>query len=114
MDVPLNVSASVVLSGTGAGTVSLGPTLPGVSWNPTAVAVVVTPISNSVTSVFKLYSGIAQASNFIAGSYTGDINSAGLGLSPMQAGQILTGVWSGGNPGATATMTLTGTQTIQG
>lgn len=114
MDAPLNVSASVVLNASGNGTVTLGPTRPGVSWTPAIVAVTVNPTSATVTSVFMLYNGSAQPGNFIAGSYTGDINSSGLALPPMFAGQIITGVWSGGNPGATATMTLTGTQSIGG
>jgi hypothetical protein len=47
------------------------------------------------------------------GTYSGDNNSCGP-LFSLYTGQIVTGVWSGGNPGATATMTLQGTQDVPG
>lgn len=112
--VPLAVSASVTLDGSGNGTVTLGPQLPGVAWSPSSCAVLVQPVSATVVSQFQLYNGPAQPGNFIGGTYTGDSNSTGLTVPPMYAGAVLTGVWSGGNPGATATMTLTGTQAIPG
>jgi hypothetical protein len=111
--VPLQVSGSVVLDGTGGGQVQLGPQIAGTSWQPAAAGVVVAPVSSTVVSLFKLYNGAAQPQNFIGGSYTGDNNSAGLALT-LYPGQVLTGVWTGGNPGAVATLTLNGTQTIPG
>jgi hypothetical protein len=112
MTVPLTASASVTLSGSGGGTVTLGPALPGVAWNPSSCAVLVQPASTTVVSQFYLYNGPAQPGSFIGGTYTGDNNSTGLTIPPMYAGSVLTGVWTGGNPGATATLTLTGTQDI--
>jgi hypothetical protein len=112
--VPLSVSASVVLSGAGAGQVQLGPVLAGVTWSPSSVAVKVTPTSLTVVSQFYLYFGAAADANFIGGSYTGDVNSSGITVPDMHPGQVLTGVWAGGNPGATATLTITGTQNIPG
>jgi len=113
LSVPLSVSASVVLDGSGNGQVSLGPALPGTSWQPVSAAVLVAPVSLTVVSTVKLYNGSVQPGNFIGGSYTGDTNSTGLALT-LQLGQIITAVWSGGNPGARATLTLTGTMTIPG
>lgn len=109
--VPLNVSASVVLDGSGNGQVQIGPVIAGVSWKVTAEGVLVQPTSTTVVSQFKLYLGAAQPGNFLGGSYTGDNNSASI-PAILYPGQVLTGVWSGGNPGATATLTLTGTQAI--
>lgn len=111
--VPLNVSVSVVLDGSGNGQVQLGPVIAGVSWQVTGEGVLVQPASTTVVSQFKLYLGAAQPGNFLGGSYTGDNNSASIPAT-LYPGQVLTGVWSGGNPGATATMTLTGTQSIPG
>jgi len=111
--VPLQVSASVVLDGSGNGSVQLGPQIAGTSWQPAAAGVLVSPVSTSVVSQFKLYLGAAQPQNFIGGSYTGDSNSAGLAVT-LYPGQVLTGAWTGGNPGATATLTLSGTQAIPG
>lgn len=112
--VPLTASASVTLSGAGGGTVTVGPALPGVSWEPSTVAVLVQPASTTVVSSFLLYNGPAQPGNFIGGTYTGDNNSTDVAVPPMFAGAVLTGVWTGGNPGALATMTVTGTQNIPG
>ena len=109
--VPLTVSASVVLDGSGGGQVQLGPVVAGVSWQVTAEGVLVQPASSTVVSQFKLYLGGPQPGNFLGGTYTGDNNSASIAAT-LHPGQVLTGVWSGGNPGATATMALTGTQDI--
>lgn len=114
ISVPLSVSGSVVLSGAGAGQVQLGPVLAGTTWTPGNVAVLVAPTSQTVVSQFYLYRGNAQAANFIGGSYTGDVNSSGITVPDMHPGDVLTGVWTGGNPGATATMTITGSQNIPG
>jgi hypothetical protein len=111
--VPLQVSVSVVLDGSGNGTVQAGPQVAGVSWQPAAAGVLVSPVSTTVVSLFKLYLGQAQPQNFLGGSYTGDNNSAGLAVT-LYPGQVITGTWTGGNPGATATLTLSGTQTIPG
>ena len=112
--VPLSVSVSVTLNGAGGGQVQAGPALPGVSWLPVTVAILVQPASATVVSSFLLYNGPAQPANFIGGTYTGDNNSNDVTCPPMYAGDVLTGVWKGGNPGAIATMTVTGTQNIPG
>lgn len=115
MQVPLQVSAWVVLDGQGDGVVTLGPELPGTSWNPASCGVKVTPTSTTTVSEFFLYLGGVSDENFIGGTYTGDINSSAVTLpAPLTPGQILTGRWTGGNPGATATLTLSGQQTIGG
>jgi len=114
LQVPLSVSASTVLDVNGNGQVQPGPQLAGVSWSPSNVGIVVTPVSTTVVSTFKVYNGAAQDQNFIGGTYTGDSNSSAISVPDMHPGSVITGVWSGGNPGATATMTLTGTQNIPG
>lgn len=111
--VPLNVSGSVVLDGSGNGQVQLGPVVAGVSWQVTGEGVLVQPASLTVVSLFKLYLGAVVAGNFLGGTYTGDNNSASIPAA-LYPGQVLTGVWTGGNPGATATLTLSGTQAIPG
>jgi hypothetical protein len=109
--IPLGASVSVKLSASGGGTVTLGPTIPGVIWYPSSVAVMVSPTSTTVVSQFFLYLGGVVAANLQGGTYTGDINSAGLSVQ-LYTGQVLTGVWAGGNPLATATMTISGTQQV--
>jgi len=114
MRVPLSVSASVVLDGSGNGQVQLGPQLAGTSWTPENGGVVVTPVSLTVVSSVKLYNGAPQDQNFIGGSYTGDNNAFSVSVPDMFPGAVLTAVWKGGNPGARATLTITGTQNIPG
>jgi hypothetical protein len=114
MQVPLQVSGQVTLDGSGNGQVQLGPTLAGTSWSPSNVGILVAPVSQTVVSVFKVYNGAPQPQNFIGGTYTGDSNSSAITVPDMHPGAVLTGVWSGGNPGARATMTVTGMQNIPG
>jgi hypothetical protein len=112
--VPLSVSGQVVLDGSGNGQVQLGPAITGTSWTPSNVGVLVAPTSTTVVSQFKIYNGAPIAANFIGGTYTGDNNSSAISVGNMYPGSVITGVWTGGNPGATATMTLTGTQNVPG
>lgn len=109
--VPLSASGQVTLSGAGGGQVQLGPALPGTSWTPASVAVLVTPVSSSTVSEFFLYGPNGQ---FLGGTYTGDNNSCGISGIILYPGQVLTGVWQSGNPGAIAAMTVTGTMDIPG
>lgn len=110
--VPLSASAQVVLNGSGNGSVTLGPQVPGQTWFPSGTSVQVNPTSTTVVSQFKLYNGAAQPANFLGGTYTGDNNSDGLADCTLYCGQFMTGVWAGGNPGATATLVVSGTMSI--
>ena len=111
--IPLNVYASTVLNGAGTGSVAVGPSMPGVEWYPSTVAVMVAPVSDSTISQFSLYNGAAGAANFLGGTYTGDNNSDDVGVT-LYPGMVLTGVWITGNPGAKATMVVTGMQKVPG
>ena len=78
------------------------------------MAVKVTPVSLTAVSQFWLYLGGPADANFIGGSYAGDNNSSAISVPDLHPGQVLTAVWKGGNPGARATLTVTGTQNIPG
>ena len=113
---PLNpgLSAQVTLDGSGNGQVSIGPQIPGVSWTITGVAVLVNNGVATNIPEFFLYNGAAQPGNFLSGSYTGN-NDADSELNViLYPGQVLTGVWTGGDPGKTAVLSVTGTQAIGG
>lgn len=106
---PLNVSGSVTLNGSGSGTVSLGPNV-GQRWsNITASIQVSQPVTNE--PMCSLYMGAAATSdNLIDGTYTGSLNSStNTSNRPLTAGQKIFAVWSGGDAGSRATLTLTGT-----
>lgn len=111
---PPSLSAQTVLSGSGAGTVQIGPTVPGSKWTITGAAVLVNGGVATNVPTFNLYLGGAQAQNFLSGSYTGS-NDADSELNViLTPGQVLTGVWAGGDAGKTAVLSLTGTQDIPG
>lgn len=112
MDIPLQESASVTLDGSGNGTVSIGPSSQFQIWNVTNEGCNVT--SNTNEPVFKLYksSGIS-AGAFLGGSNQGSNDSASIDVT-LYSGMKLTGVWTGGDAGATATLALQGTMTVPG
>jgi hypothetical protein len=108
----LNTGASVTLNAQGAGTVSVGPNMPGVTWTVTSVACF-TSTANLVPT-FYLYTPFVAPFNFVGGSYSGN-NDQNTGLTVLLfPGQLLYGVWAGGDNGATATMSVYGTFTSPG
>jgi hypothetical protein len=109
----LNASASVVLDGAGNGTASCGPGLPGVSWQPTSIGVSAT--SNASEAQCHVYLGLSAVAGALLGATstgsTGDTTDCSQTVWP---GQNLIAVWAGGDPGATATMSVFGTRTVPG
>jgi hypothetical protein len=107
--VPLNTSGTVKLSAAGAGTVTLAPT--GLeNWHVTRVAVTVT--TNVLEPVARVYIGSVAPGNLLAGTYTGSLDSSDEDqyVSP---GQPLLCVWTGGDAGATATLSVFGEVTYE-
>jgi hypothetical protein len=111
MPAVLNTGASVTLNASGNGTVYLGPTMPGVLWNVANVAC----FTSTAVSVptFQLYSPSVSATNFIGGSYSGNQDSDNINII-LYPGLQLIGVWTGGDSGAIATMSVYGTFTAPG
>lgn len=109
---PLSEFVAVTLNGSGAGTARIGPNAPGVVWKPTVVGV---RTSTSVASpVCQVYAGSsATADNFVDGTYTGQQNSTdGISGQVLRIGQYVWAVWTGGDAGAQAVLTVTGTKDI--
>ena len=106
----LNQNGTVTLDASGNGVVQLGPGIPGVTWTVTLAACASTSITS--TPIFNLYLGDPIPPNFLGGTYSGN-NDEYTPLSAVLAnGQYLSGQWIGGDTGATATMTLTGTKVV--
>jgi len=108
MDQPFVLTSTVVLDSEGNGTCpGLGPTAPGETWTVTLISVQCsTNVSESIASV---YLGLALLGTSTWGS-TGDSDT---GISQFVAGgQQITGVWTGGDAGAVASMTVSGTRTV--
>lgn len=121
----LQSSAVTTLDGEGNGIVAVGPQGIGAVWVPTQVAV--STSTSASTPAGQLYLGpLLPVSNLSAllaspaavgalgGTSTADSDSIGLLGSGLQVpqGQALIFVWAGGDVGATATMTVTGSQQV--
>lgn len=96
------------VSGAGAATVALGPQSLGTTWYPVKVDIATSSGAADV-STLQLFLGTVALANLIAStSYSAGGDSFGLSGSVMTPGDYLIGVWSGANPGDTATMRITG------
>jgi hypothetical protein len=107
----LNTSAYTVLDAAGNGQASCGPALPGTSWQPSTIAVsVTTAVSEAQCSI---YLGIGPIPGSLVGAtQTGSSGDSTDCSATVWPGQELIAVWAGGDPGATATMSVFGTKTV--
>lgn len=111
--IPLNEGKSITLDGSGNGTVLLGPTNVFQTWVPSMAACNVS--SNNSEPTFILYNGKSSSPlNQLASTYVGSNDVAGLAGVTIYPGGYVTGLWKGGDPGATATLILTGDNQIPG
>lgn len=102
-DWPLSVEATTVLNASGNGTVRLGPTRLGQNWIPTIVAV------STSTAARVPIADVRLGSTDLGSTFTGSNDSNDLTGVTVYPGQQLTITWSGGDPGATATASVSGT-----
>jgi len=107
----LKASASVVLDGNGDGAVGIGPALPGVSWQPSSIAVSVSTNTNEAQA--NIYLGIAPgAGDLLAATSTGSTGDSTDCNETVWPGQQVIAQWTGGDPGAVATMSVFGTRQV--
>ncbi len=110
--VPLSEFATVTLDGSGNGTAKIGPKAHGVVWHPTVASV---KTSTKVKSpICNIYAGsLVNDQSFIDGTYTGEADSTdSIAGQELHLGQYVWAVWTGGDVGATGTVTVTGTKDI--
>jgi hypothetical protein len=110
--ITLSKSGSVTLSASGAGQVSLGPAAAGTVWYPAAGSCITS--ADVSVPVFQVYLNEVTQSNFVGGSQTGNNDTCSIGAGTLYPGQVLIGVWTGGDSGATATFNISGTQEVPG
>jgi len=109
----LSADASVVLNASGNGTAACGPALPGTSWQPTSIAVSVS--TNNSEAQCNVYLGLnAAAGSLLGATSTGSTGDSTDCSQTVWPGQSLIAVWTGGDAGATATMSVFGTKTVPG
>lgn len=109
---PLSVPVQVTLDGSGSGTASAGPTGSGEAWSAITASVHCSTAAAEATC--RVYAGAdASARYFCDGTYAGSSGDSTTNLPPaVPPGQRVWAVWTGGDPGATAYLTLTGTRTV--
>lgn len=110
----LNVSGRVTLDASGNGTVSLGPgKTPGPrTWNITQVTVQTNRPGLAPVPRFQLYRDFVSPDNSLGLDYDGSFNqglSSGNGTQLTVPSEVIC-VWTGGQSGDIATLTVTGTK----
>lgn len=96
-----------IISGSGAASVSVGPSGLGTRWYPQSVAIA-TKTGAADASTATVYLGAVVASNIVGQSYAGGGDSVGLAVPMMQPGDLLTVVWASGHPGDWASIQVVG------
>ena len=112
MNLPLNEFASVILDSSGNGTARIGPNAHGVVWYPTVASVKVSTAVKSPTAL--IFAGSSATSDaFVDGTYTGEQNSTdSINGNVLRLGSYVFAVWTGGDVGAQATVSVVGTKDI--
>jgi hypothetical protein len=107
----LERAENVQLDAAGAGEVILGPVPSGQRWILARLAVFCT-VDDPMPKTL-VYRGPALPRYLIDGTYTGAQDFSAMdGVTPLEQDEYLTVVWSGGQPGAVATVSLTGAQVV--
>jgi hypothetical protein len=104
---PLNLAISVILDASGNGTVQLGPSV-GQRWQLNNAAVGTSTAVKIPTCILYM-GGSPTAPNQVDSTYTGSQDASGkVDAYPLTNGQKIFAVWSGGDVGARATLSLFG------
>lgn len=113
-EVPLSDFVQIRLDGSGNGTAQLGPRAHGQTWKPTVASIKMSGSTPTGAPTCFLYAGgYVGDANFIDSTYDvqNDSTDRVAGQS-LDLGQYVFAVWSGGNAGATATLTVNGTRLV--
>ncbi len=114
MNVPLNEKKPIVLDSSGNGTAQLGPIGAREVWHPENAHVSVqTPVNSEAQC--KIYVGDqAIDSTFRDGTFSGSSGDSTDRISAdvVKVGAYIFAVWTGGDPGQTATLIVTGTKDV--
>jgi hypothetical protein len=109
---PLSALVQVTLDASGNGTASVGPTGSGEVWSQITVAVHCA--TNTSEATCRIYAGSdASPRYFSDGTTWGSTGDSSTNLPPtLPVGQKISAVWSGGDSGTTAYMSLSGIRTV--
>lgn len=109
--IPLDQYGTVTLDGSGNGTITLGPAKSNERWEVNGVAVSVS--ANMVGLVvfepqLKAYRDVVSVTTLIGGTYSGSFDSDSAFNYVVYPGRKIAFQWTGGVPGATAAVRLSG------
>jgi hypothetical protein len=108
---PLTAKAYVTLDGNGDGTAYTGPLSPGEVWSGLTVSVSVA--TNNAEATCSIYAGAAATPGYFADATTwGSTGDSTQNVGTVRVGGNVFASWKGGDPGAKATMTITGTRQV--
>ncbi len=108
---PLNAKAYVTLDANGDGTASTGPQSFGEVWTPGNAAVrVATNVNEAICST---YAGAGATPGYFCGATTwGSTGDSTSNVPVVKVGGNVWAVWTGGDPGAQAVLTVTGVKQV--
>lgn len=96
----------------GGGTASVGPESPGEAWTGLTASVSVS--TNKLEAVCSIYAGAGATPRYLADVTTwGSTGASTTNLPVVKVGGSVWAIWTGGDPGARATLTVTGTKTVR-
>lgn len=109
---PLNAKGYITLDGSGNGTASVGPLSPGEVW--TGLKVSVKAATNVKEATCSTYAGAAPTQGYFCDATTwGSTGDATTNVPDVRVGGNVFAVWKGGDAGAQATVTVTGTRMVR-
>lgn len=111
--VPLNEFATVLLDGTGAGTAKVGPLSAREIWHPATATVSANnnPTNEAQCQIFVGDSNNLRLRDSTESGSTGD-NTGKISADVVKCGEFVWAVWSGGDAGQYAKLTVTGTKDV--
>lgn len=114
VDLPLNENATIQLNAFGDATVGLGPRAHGLTWHVQLASVRVQgPVTNEATCALFVGNQPTQ-DNFCDNTRSGSTgDSSGHVAGDIRVGSFVWAQWVHGDPGAQATLVVSGTQTLE-
>lgn len=107
----LTAKAYVTLDGSGNGTASTGPLSPGEQWKNLTASVRVS--TNTKEAICSIYAGAAATPGYFADATSwGSTGDSTANLGTVLVGGNVFAVWTGGDAGGKAVLTVTGTKVV--
>lgn len=106
----LDEAATVVFDSNGSGTSFIQPGSAREIWGIGYISVTSTSTNNVPT--VKFYRGSIVEPNFVTGTFSGTLDVDSMPNTQLRQGERLWALWSGGDPGATGTFSVTGIKTV--